>query len=109
MSPASDDTTNLGAIARNKASPEETALHALLSALVKEYDDRVYPLPPGDPLQTLRHLREQRGLRATDLAPIFGVRSIASLVLNGKRELSKSHIRKLAVFFHVSPALFLET
>ncbi len=50
---------------------------------------------------------EQRGLRATDLTAIFGARSITSLVLNGKRELSNAHILKLAEFFHVSPAAFL--
>jgi HTH-type transcriptional regulator/antitoxin HigA len=93
--------------AHGKASREENALHALLSTLIKEYDDREYPLPPGDPLQILQYLMEQRGLRASDLTPVFGARSIASLVLNGKRELSKTHIRKLAEFFHVSPALFL--
>lgn len=96
------------AISQGEGSPEQIALHALLSTLVKEYDDRVYPLPPGDPLRILRYLMDQRGLRAADLTPIFGARSIASLVLNGKRELSKSHIRKLAEFFHVSPAIFLE-
>ena len=96
------------AIAHDEASPEEQALHSLLSTLVKEYDDRVYTLPPGDPLRLLRYLMEQRGLRPADLTPVFGARSIASLVLNGKRELSKTHIRKLADFFHVSPAVFLE-
>ena len=96
------------AISDSSATPEERALHDLLSMLVKEYDDRVYPLPPGDPVRTLRYLMEQRELRPTDLTPIFGARSIASMMLSGKRELSKTHIRKLAEFFHVSPALFLE-
>ena len=95
------------AIAHGEASPEEQTLHSLLSTLVKEYDDRVYTLPPGDPLRLLRYLIEQRGLRPADLTPIFGARSITSLVLNGKRELSKTHIRKLAEFFHVSPTVFL--
>jgi len=96
------------AAARRKPSPEERALHALLSTLVKEYDDRVYPLPPGDPLRMLRYLMDQRGLRPVDLLPAFGSRAMASMVLNGKRNLSKSHIQKLAAFFHVSPAVFLE-
>ena len=95
------------AIAHGKASPEEQALHSLLAMLVKEYDDQLYPLPPGDPVRILQFLMHQRDLKAADLTPIFGARSIASMVLNGKRELSKSHIRKLAEFFHVSPAVFL--
>ena len=95
------------AIARGAASPEETALHSLLATLINEYDDRAAPLPPGDPVRMLQFLMEHRGLRAADLTPIFGARSIASLILNRKRELSKTHIRKLAEFFHVSPAVFL--
>ncbi|SPF55482.1 conserved hypothetical protein [Candidatus Sulfopaludibacter sp. SbA4] len=96
------------AIERREATPEEHALHSLLSTLIKEYDDRTQPLPPLDPLRMLRFLMDQRGLRPVDLTPIFGARSIASLVLSGKRGLSKTHICKLAEFFHVSPALFLE-
>ena len=96
------------AIEHQKASPEEQALHSLLSTLIREYDDRTEPLPPLDPLRLLHFLMDQRGLRPVDLTPIFGARSITSLVLSGKRELSKAHIVKLAHFFHVSPALFLE-
>jgi HTH-type transcriptional regulator/antitoxin HigA len=96
------------AIAARKATPEQKALHGLLSMLIQEYDDRVYPTPPGNPLNILQYLMEQRGIRPVDLTPVFGARSIASLVLSGKRELSKAHIRKLADFFGVSPALFLE-
>jgi len=94
-------------IEHGTACPEEIALHSLLATLIREYDERTYPLPQGDPISVLQFLMEQRDLRPADLAPIFGARSIASLVLNGKRELSKAHIRKLAEFFHVSPAVFL--
>ena len=52
------------AIAHGAASPEETALHSLLATLVKEYDDRAHPLPPGDPVRLLQFLMDQRGLRA---------------------------------------------
>jgi HTH-type transcriptional regulator/antitoxin HigA len=95
-------------IEHGTAGPEEIALHSLLATLVKEYDERTYPLPPVDPIGMIQFLLEQRGLRPADLIPIFGARSIASLVLNGKRELSKTHIRKLAEFIQVSPAAFLE-
>ncbi len=94
------------AIEHNEASPEERTLHSLLSTLIQEYDNRAEPLPPLDPLRMLHFLMEQRGLHPVDLTFIFGARSIASLILNGKRELSKTHIRKLAEFFHVSPAIF---
>jgi antitoxin component HigA of HigAB toxin-antitoxin module len=38
----------------------------------------------------------QRGLRPSNLLPIFGSRRVASDVLSGKREPSKAHVRKLA-------------
>jgi antitoxin component HigA of HigAB toxin-antitoxin module len=41
------------------------------------------------------------------LLPIFGSRSVASDVINGKREPSKTHIRKLAKFFRMPADLFL--
>jgi HTH-type transcriptional regulator/antitoxin HigA len=50
---------------------------------------------------------EERNLRQADLLPVFGSRSVASDVLNGKRSISKAHARGLAQFFHVSPSLFI--
>ena len=89
-------------------TPEEEALSALLMKLIQDYDDLHYPLPPSPPHKLIRYLMDQRHLKQADLLPVFGSRSIASDVINGKREPSKAHIRKLAEFFHVSPALFLE-
>jgi HTH-type transcriptional regulator/antitoxin HigA len=84
---------------------EETALQSLLTQLIRDYDDRI-DLPDVPPLQMLQFLMEQRGLRQADMVPVFGSRSVASNVLNGKRELSKAHIRGLADFFHLSPEAF---
>jgi HTH-type transcriptional regulator / antitoxin HigA len=87
-------------------SPEERALASLLSALIQDYDDQV-ELPDVPPHRKIAFLMEQRDLRQADLLPIFGSRSVASDVLAGKREPSKTHIRKLAQFFRISPEVFL--
>jgi HTH-type transcriptional regulator / antitoxin HigA len=87
-------------------SREESALRDLLGHLVKIYDDRI-ELPLAPPHRMIRYLMEQRDLKQADLLPIFGARSVASDVINGKREPSKAHIRALAAFFHISPAAFL--
>jgi HTH-type transcriptional regulator/antitoxin HigA len=55
----------------------------------------------------IRSLIEQRGLRQADLLPIFDSRSVASDVINGKREPSKAHIRKLTEFFRVPADVFI--
>src|SRR5271157_1783339 len=85
---------------------EDFALQSLLARLIRDYDDQI-ELPDVPALEMLRYLMEQRGLRQADLVVVLGSRSVVSNVLNGKRELSKTHIRRLADFFHVSPAAFL--
>jgi HTH-type transcriptional regulator/antitoxin HigA len=55
----------------------------------------------------LQYLMDQRNLRAVDLVPVFGSRAHASMALNGRRALSKEHIRKLAEFFRTSTDVFL--
>jgi len=86
-------------------TPEERAIEALLQRLISDYDDLVQ-LPELPAHKTIAYLMEQRGLRQVDMLPVFGSRSVASDVLSGKREPSKDHIRKLAAFFGLSPAVF---
>jgi HTH-type transcriptional regulator / antitoxin HigA len=60
------------------------------------------------PLQILRFLMEQHEMNVTALGTVLGNKTAASLVLAGRRELSKSHIRLLADYFRVDPGLFFE-
>jgi len=62
----------------------------------------------GDPLTMLKYAMQESGMTQADLGRLLGNRALASLILNGYRQLSKSHIRKLANHFQVSPALFLQ-
>jgi HTH-type transcriptional regulator/antitoxin HigA len=87
-------------------TPEEKTLLALLEQLVKDYDDRI-EIPNVAPYKVVLHLMEHKGLRQADLLPVFGSRSVASDVLNGRREISKSHARKLADFFRLPADLFI--
>ena len=86
--------------------PEEKLLEALLERLIRDYDEK-FDLPSLPPHKTIAFLMEQRGLKQADMLGVFGSRSVASDVLNGKREPSKNHIRKLAAFFQLSPEVFL--
>jgi HTH-type transcriptional regulator/antitoxin HigA len=88
-------------------SPEEERLAALLALLVRQFEDSRYPLGHADPVDALRFLMEQRGIRQRDLIAVFGSSSVASDVLNGKRAISKTQARKLAEFFHVGVGLFI--
>jgi HTH-type transcriptional regulator / antitoxin HigA len=84
----------------------EAKLIELLTLLVEEFESKRYPLPEAGALDIIRHLMEVHGLRQKDLVDIFGTASIVSDVLNGKRDLTKEHIRRLSQRFHVSPAVF---
>ena len=56
----------------------------------------------------IKGLMELHGLKQKDLLPIFKTKSITSAVLNGQRQLTATHINRLATFFNVSHALFFE-
>jgi len=88
-------------------SPEEGKLLQLLGLLIQDYDDRHYPLGPGDPVAVLTELMEAHGLSQKDLWPVFGSKGTASEVLNRKRAISKAQAKKLAEYFHVSADLFI--
>jgi HTH-type transcriptional regulator/antitoxin HigA len=91
---------------QKKRTEEEKRLAELLTLLIEEFEEREYALPVGDPIDMLRHLMDSNNLRQVDLLDVFGTASVISEVLNGKRELSKTHIAKLSQRFHLSPALF---
>jgi HTH-type transcriptional regulator / antitoxin HigA len=81
-----------------------------LSTLVAAYEDARHPIDvsPLGPLQTLKFLLQEHGLNASDLGRILGQRQVGSAILRGDRQLSKTHIVKLAAHFGVSPAALLE-
>lgn len=77
-----------------------------LAGLVESYERERFPIGRATPLQVLEHLMEARDMRPSDLGKLIGM-SAATMILKGDRELSKAHIRKLADYFNVSPALFI--
>jgi HTH-type transcriptional regulator/antitoxin HigA len=86
---------------------EERELRALLALLCTEYEDRTVLPPSSTPLGVLKFLMDQNGLRPVDLLDVFGSRAVTSQVLNGKREISKAHARRLAERFHLSVEAFI--
>lgn len=84
----------------------EKELADLLTLLIEDFEQKRYQLPRVGPLDVLRFLMDQHGLKQKDLVDVFGTASIVSEVLSGKRELNKDHIKRLSERFHVSPELF---
>ncbi len=93
---------------RGDSNLEEKWLAELLTLLIEDFEEKAYSLPAASPVDTVRHLMEENGLRQADMLDVFGTASIASEVLNGKRSLAKSHIERLSRKFKVSPAVFFD-
>lgn len=69
----------------------------VLSTLVEAYETEHYPIDAPDPIALVEFAMEQRGAARTELEPLIGGRSRVSEVLNRKRALSLSMIRRLSV------------
>ena len=70
--------------------------------LIEAYERSRWPRRAPTLPELLTYLMDQHGLSRADLVPLLGTASRVSEVLNGKRELSMSMVRKLRERFHVS-------
>ena len=75
-------------------SPESDKLDVLVT-LVEAYEDKQYPILSPDPVEAIIHQMESQNLSRRDLESYLGSRSRVSEILNRKRALSLTMIRKL--------------
>jgi HTH-type transcriptional regulator/antitoxin HigA len=92
--------------AKAKPSRYEEEAIALLTLLIDQYESQRYPIPDAAPEEVLRLLLDQHGLTQRDLATELGSETTVSLVLAGKRQLTREHIARLSRRFHVEPSIF---
>ena len=67
----------------------------ILTTLTDAYENLHYKIDASDPVEAIKFRMEQQGLQDEDLTSILGQRSRVSEILNKKRRLSLSMIRKL--------------
>ncbi len=68
----------------------------LLVMLIENYETETEPVfPEPDPIEVLKHEMDQKNFKNKDLAGILGSKSKASEILNKKRRLTLSMIRKI--------------
>src|SRR6202043_1995599 len=67
----------------------------VLATLIDAYETEHYPMEPPDPVEAIKFRMEQQGLSRKDLEPFIGTRTRVAEVLNRKRSLSISMIRRL--------------
>jgi len=89
-------------------SNAEADLLETWAQLVSKYEEDISPPGDVDPVEMVKFLMEQKGLKNVDLIPaIFSSPSNASEVLNGKKSISKSVGVKLARYFGLPVEYFL--
>jgi HTH-type transcriptional regulator/antitoxin HigA len=98
-------------IGREDLSKGQLDYLAALVRFVEDYERERFTLGTKrlTPIELLRHLMEENDMNTSDLGYVLGSRGLASEVLNGKRGLSKTLIRRLSERFHLDPSLFLDT
>jgi HTH-type transcriptional regulator/antitoxin HigA len=87
-------------------SPQGETLHVVL-LLIKDYEDKHYPIPPPDPIEAIKLKMMEKGIRNKDLVGKVGTKGYVSAVLNRRKPLTL----ELAKLFHhelgVSPEVLL--
>ena len=67
------------------------------------WDKENLPKIDSDPIELIKALMQQNGLKSKDVSKILGVnKSTASIILNYQKGLSKNSIRILAKYFSIS-------
>ena len=82
----------------------------LVADLIADYEDRTAPKRKALPLaQRLAGLLEAHGMTAADLGRLLDLEaSMGSKIMNGTRQLTASHVRKLARHFALPADYFLQ-
>ena len=95
-----DDDLTLAFIALEKVFQAENGTKEaderdVLLALIEHYESKHYPIPHADTISAIYFAMEQQGLSRDELTPYLGAKSKISEILNGKRPLSLSMIKRL--------------
>lgn len=69
---------------------------SLLSALIRDYESKLFQNSLPDPIEAIKFRMEQANLRPVDLIPYIGSRSRVSEILSGKRKLTLDMVRALS-------------
>jgi HTH-type transcriptional regulator / antitoxin HigA len=89
------------------AAAEQDAIN-LLTLLIEHYETVRYPVPRGTSIEVLRQLLRRDGVNQSSLGPEVGGKVDASLLMKGRRLLTRSHIARLSKRFRVSPSVFFD-
>ncbi len=93
-----------------KNPKEGTAMYDeldVLGTLVSAYEDIHFPIDAPDPVETIKYVMEENGLKQKDMIPYFGSKGLVSEFLSGKRTLSIATIKALHKAFRLPYELLI--
>jgi HTH-type transcriptional regulator / antitoxin HigA len=91
----------------NSKDPADQARMVAQAYLTEAYERSRWPRRAPSLPDLLTYLMDQHGLSRGDLIPLLGTASRVSEVLNGKRELSMTMVRKLRERFNIPSDLLI--
>ncbi|CDH44030.1 helix-turn-helix domain-containing protein [Candidatus Contendibacter odensensis] len=74
----------------------------VMTTLVEAFEAKHYPIEAPDPIEAILHRMEALGIDRRDLEKMIGTRARVSEVLNRKRPLTISMIRRISDKMHIS-------
>jgi len=92
-----------------KLTAGQTEYLDTLTILLEAYEEERERIETShlSPVDVLKFLLESNGMNGSDLGRLLGNRELGPKILSGSRQLSKTHLHKLAERFKVDPGLFL--
>ena len=83
-----------------------SSLMETIGSLIEAYESQNCPDREGDPINALKTLMEEHGLKQSDL-PEIGSQGVVSEIISGKRQLNVRQLKLLSERFKVSPVVFV--
>ncbi|MFN4199335.1 MAG: type II toxin-antitoxin system HigA family antitoxin [Flavobacterium sp.] len=80
----------------------------ILTMLIEKYEEEFFPIDLPDPIEAIKFRMEQMNYSQNDLAAMIGHKSKASEILNKKRKLSLSMIRKLSKSLQIPSEVLIQ-
>jgi HTH-type transcriptional regulator/antitoxin HigA len=93
---------------RDDLCPAESDYLEVLGDLVEKYEDAHVEMPHVSDAAMLHSLMEEKEVRQADVVRATGIsKTVLSLILSGKRDLTREQIGAMSKYFEVDPAAFL--
>ena len=80
----------------------------ILSILIEKYEEENYPIGMPDPIEAIKFRMEQLNMKQKDLAEVVGFTRRVSEILNKKRKLTLSMIRKLSDTLNIPTEVLIQ-